>query len=569
MYSQKGPVNSYKAWILRVKLLVVAVETVNVALGHSTGTAHLETHGALVDTIVHIGQALNTNVLQGVLDTGNEVRNELGDGSAVKDGASDTLGNKDTVLLGEVASSTSVAGLAVLSVTTGLLILHGGDTAHATVGLDELALVADVVLTGRLGGTGKETAHHDSAGTHGKTLDDVADVLDTTIGDTGNTEASGEGCNAAHGSSLGTTNSHDLLGDTSTTAAHANSQAIDTGGNQSSSLLTGDDVTTDNVDLGHILLNVLDHLDLVHRVTLARIQNNNVQASLNKKLEALLVLLASTNGSGSDQLLGVGELRGQRVVEVLHQIRAGKQGDDVAVGINNGELSLLGPTEDFVGLGEGGAGGGSNKIRGHDGSHGFVEISVELNVTRGNHSNELGLEGSVLYVQTLAFAAESLCEDNIRNRQIAQIKSGSLQCNFRCCSGTKVIIKRGWSSCKVGGVGAGKSRCGYLTSDREATEAPLGLEVFGLTNGGLGGDDNGVQDETVLVSLNLADHLRLILGGAVVVNNTQTTEQSHVDSHVVLGDSVHGGGQKGSLQGDTLGNRGIQGDIGSGEACIG
>jgi hypothetical protein len=372
------------------------VETVDVTLGHSAGTSHLETHSALVDTVMQIGQALDTNVLQGVLDTGNEVRNELGDGSAVKDGASNTLGNKDAVLLGEVASSTSVAGLAVLAVTTGLLILHGGDTAHATVGLDELALVADEVLTGRLGGTGKKTAHHDSASTHGQTLDDVANVLDTTIGDTGNTEASGKGCNATHGSSLGTTDSHNLLGDTGTTAAHANSQAIDTGGNQSSSLLTSDDITTDNVNLGHVLLDVLDHLDLVHRVTLAGVQNNNVQTSLNKKLEALLVLLASTNSSGTDQLLGVGELGGKGVVEVLHQIRAGKQRDDVAVGIDNGELSLLGLTENLVGLGQGGAGRGSDKIGGHNGCHGLVEISVELDVTRGDHSNELGLKGSVL-----------------------------------------------------------------------------------------------------------------------------------------------------------------------------
>jgi hypothetical protein len=43
-----------------------------------------------------------------------------------------------------------------------------------------------------------------------------------------------------------------------------------------------------------------------------------------------------------------------------------------------------------------------------------------------------------------------------------------------------------------------------------------------------------------------------------VVDNTETTEQSHVDSHVVLGDSVHRRGQKRGLQGDTLGNRGIQ-----------
>jgi hypothetical protein len=37
-----------KLKILRVKLLVVAVETVDVTLGHSAGTSHLETHGALV-----------------------------------------------------------------------------------------------------------------------------------------------------------------------------------------------------------------------------------------------------------------------------------------------------------------------------------------------------------------------------------------------------------------------------------------------------------------------------------------------------------------------------------------
>jgi hypothetical protein len=37
------------------------------------------------------------------------------------------------------------------------------------------------------GTTGKKTAHHDSASTHGQTLDDVANILDTTIGDTGNT----------------------------------------------------------------------------------------------------------------------------------------------------------------------------------------------------------------------------------------------------------------------------------------------------------------------------------------------------------------------------------------------
>jgi hypothetical protein len=51
-----------------------------------------------------------------------------------------------------------------------------------------------------------------------------------------------------------------------------------------------------------------------------------------------------------------------------------------------------------------------------------------------------------------------------------------------------------------------------------------------------------------------------------VVDDTQATKQSHVDGHVVLGDGVHGRGQKGGLQGDALGDRAVQADVGGGKA---
>lgn len=63
-----------------------------------------------------------------------------------------------------------------------------------------------------------------------------------------------------------------------------------------------------------------------------------------------------------------------------------------------------------------------------------------------------------------------------------------------------------------------------LTSDGEATETPLGLQILSLSDGSFGRENNGIQDETVLVSLHLADHLSLVLRGAVVVDDTQTTE---------------------------------------------
>lgn len=106
-----------------------------------------------------------------------------------------------------------------------------------------------------------------------------------------------------------------------------------------------------------------------------------------------------------------------------------------------------------------------------------------------------------------------------------------------------------------------------LTSHGETTEAPLRLQLLGLANGGRRGEDHGVQDEAVFIPLHLANHLSLLLRGAVVVDNTQTTEQSHVDGHVVLSDGVHGGRHEGSLQGHPLGDGGIQNDVRSGEAC--
>lgn len=372
------------------------METVDVTLGHGAGTSHLEADSSVVHTLVESLEAGNTDILQGVLDTRNEVGNELGDGATVKNGTSNTLSNQDTVLLGEVTGGTSVAGLAVLGASASLLVLHGGDTAHTTVGLDKLTLLAHEVLARRLGGTGKETSNHDSGGTHSQTLDDVTNVLDTTVSNARNTEASGESGDAADSNGLGTTNSHDLLGDASTAAAHANSQAIDTSSNQSCGLLTSNNVTTDNVDLGEVLLDPLDHLDLVHAVTLAAVQDNDVETSINEELESGLVLLTGTNGSSGDELLGLGELGGKGVVEVLHQIAAGQQGDKVAVLVNNGELALLGGTEDLVSLGEGGASGGSDEVSGHDGGDGVIKVAVELDVTGSDNTNKLGAEGSVL-----------------------------------------------------------------------------------------------------------------------------------------------------------------------------
>lgn len=106
-----------------------------------------------------------------------------------------------------------------------------------------------------------------------------------------------------------------------------------------------------------------------------------------------------------------------------------------------------------------------------------------------------------------------------------------------------------------------------LTSDRESAKSPLGLELLSFLDGGLGRKHNRLGNEAVLITLHLADHLGLVLRRAVVVDDTETAQECHVNGHVVLGDSIHRGGEKRRLQGDALRNRGVQGDIRGRETC--
>ena len=107
-----------------------------------------------------------------------------------------------------------------------------------------------------------------------------------------------------------------------------------------------------------------------------------------------------------------------------------------------------------------------------------------------------------------------------------------------------------------------------LTSDRETTETPLLLKSFSFANSGVGVNDDRVVDETVLVSLDLADHVGLSLGGAVVVNNTKTTLESHVDGHLVFRDSVHRRRDEGGSESDALGDGRFKADLRGSEANV-
>lgn len=107
-----------------------------------------------------------------------------------------------------------------------------------------------------------------------------------------------------------------------------------------------------------------------------------------------------------------------------------------------------------------------------------------------------------------------------------------------------------------------------LTCDGEPPKPPFLLQGLNFSNGCIAADDDRVHDEAVLKSLNLLHHLCLGFCRAVVMNNTQSALQGHVNCHLMLSDSVHGGGNKRSSQGDALRDWGFQVDIGSCKANI-
>jgi len=100
-----------------------------------------------------------------------------------------------------------------------------------------------------------------------------------------------------------------------------------------------------------------------------------------------------------------------------------------------------------------------------------------------------------------------------------------------------------------------------LTSNWETTEAPFLLQALDLSNCSVTVQDDGIQNKAVFIPLDLLDHLGLLISRAIVVDNTQTSLQSHMDSHLVFGDGVHGRGHERNLKGDALGDWGVENNL--------
>lgn len=222
------------------------------------------------------------------------------------------------------------------------------------------------VFTRSLGCTSEKTTHHNSTGTKSESLHDVSNIADTTIRDDRNTELAGKLSDVVDSCCLGTSNSHDLLGYANGARTHSNADAVGSSGDETGSLLSRDYVAGDDLELGECLFDPLNHLDLENRVSLRRIEDNDVEAGLDEKLKAFPIRRTRTDGSRSVQLLGIGLFRGQRVSLVLQQVGAGKERLEPATGVDKRQLALLGVAEDRVSLLERDTFGGGDQVGGHD-----------------------------------------------------------------------------------------------------------------------------------------------------------------------------------------------------------
>ena len=159
---------------------------------------------------------------------------------------------------------------------------------------------------------------------------------------------------------------------------------------------------------------------------------------------------------------------GPRVITAFDEIGTGEEGSEAVLFVDDGEFALAGVTEDGLRVCEGDAALGSDEVGGHD----VLEEAV-------------GILGTLKKINVAR--GDDTEEDRVELS---------------------------------------------VFGDGDAAEAKVSLDVKDILDAVVGGKAKRVGDETVFELLHFADHVGLLLNGAVVVNYTNTTIQSHVNCHV-------------------------------------
>ena len=314
----------------------------------------------------------------GVAHTGPQAAHELIDGvaggSLVGDTALHALGDQLLVVLLEIA----VLGA----------VVHGGQGAHAPVGLELTALI-DLGVAGGLLTAGQQRADHDHAAAGGDGFHDVAGELHAAVGDDGHAVLGGHPGGVIDGGDLGYADAGHHAGGADGAGADAHLHAVGARLDEGAGALGGGHVAGDQLHVGVEGLDALDGLQHVLGVAVGGVQAQHVHAGLHQGGHPVQHVGGGADGGAHQQaaLLVTG---GVGVHLGLLDVLDGDEALQTEVLVHDGQLLDLVLAEDLLGLGQGGAlGRGDQVLLGHHVVDELVHVGLELHVPVGDDADEL------------------------------------------------------------------------------------------------------------------------------------------------------------------------------------
>ncbi len=352
-----------------------------------------------------VGLELGDGGAAEVAHTGAQAADELVDHgfkrAAVRDAAFDALGDEfgEAVLGGTFAGSeVGALGFAGFEVVLALEVAlagalgHGGERAHAAVGLEGAALVEDG-FAGAFVDAGEEGAHHADAGTGGDRLGDVSGVLDASVGDDGDSLFRGSAGGFADGGDLGHAGSGDHASGADGARADADLDGVGSGVDEGEGAVVGGDVAGEEGDGGVGFFDGADGLENARGVAVGRVDGEGVDAHVDEAGGALEEVAGGPDGSGDAEtaLLVFG---GVGVFEFFLDVLDGDEAFELEVVIDDEEFFDAVLVQDVLGLFKGGADGhGDEVFLGHDGVDGEVGAGDEAEVAVGENADQLAVLG--------------------------------------------------------------------------------------------------------------------------------------------------------------------------------
>ncbi len=320
----------------------------------------------------------------------------------MRDAAFDAFGDElGEAVLGGALAGGEVGALSVAEVVEVVLALevafagalgHGGERAHAAVGLEGAALVEDG-FAGAFVDAGEERAHHADAGSGSDGLGDVSGVLDAAVGDDGDALFRGGAGGFADGGDLGHAGAGDHAGGADGPGADTDLDGVGSGVDEREGSVVGGDVAGEEGDGGVGFFDGADGFEDARGVAVGGVDGEGVDAHFDEAGGALEEVSRGPDGSG-DAEAALLVLGGVGVFQLFLDVLDGDEAFELVVVIDDEEFLDAVLVEDVLGLLERGADGhGDEVLLGHDGVDGEVGAGDEAEVAVGENADELAVLG--------------------------------------------------------------------------------------------------------------------------------------------------------------------------------